>query len=111
MTKLGMGAIYTHLSDGTQYSKIGSSRREEILGKSYDLHHKQLNTLSREIVDRYGSCVIIDIHSYSDRRVYLNGGVVSENAVCNIDKIINFIAENLNPNPQPCRQNVACEVG
>ena len=186
MVKLGMGTIYTHLSDGTQYRKIELSRREEILGKSYDLHHKQLNTLSREIVDQYGSCVIIDIHSYSDelvrrlfgwtenlpdiclgydekwfgkdnasklktyiekmgyscelnypysgalvpmefyhdenpkmqsvmleinRRVYLNGGVVSKNAVCNIDKIINFIAKNLNPNPQPCRQNVARKVG
>lgn len=33
-----------------------------------------------------------------NRRVYLNDGVVSEKAVCNIDKIINFIAENLNPN-------------
>ena len=186
MTKLGMGAIYTHLSDGTQYRKIRSSRREEILIKSYDLHHKRLNTLSREIVDQYGSCVIIDVHSYSDelvrrlfgwtenlpdiclgydekwfgkdnvsklktyiegmgyscelnypysgalvpmefyhdenpkiqsvmleinRRVYLDGGVVSENAACNIDKIINFIAENLNPNPQPGRQNVARKVG
>jgi len=186
MAKLGMGAVYTRLSDGVQYRKIGSSRREEILGKSYDLHHKQLNTLSREIVDKYGSCVIIDIHSYSDelvrrlfgwtdnlpdvclgydekwfgkdnasklktyiekmgyscelnypysgalvpmefyydenpkiqsvmleinRRVYLNGDAVSEKAVCNIDKIMNFIAENLNPNTQPCRQNVACEIG
>jgi len=111
MAKLGMGATYTHLSDGTQYRKIGLSRREEILGKSYDLHHKQLNVLSRKIVDQYGSCVIIDIHSYSDRRVYLNGDAVSEKAVCNIDKIINFIAENLNPNPQPCRQNVARKVG
>ena len=186
MTELGMGATYTHLSGGMQYRKIGSSRREEILIKSYDLHHKRLNTLSREIVDRYGSCVIIDIHSYSDelvrrlfgwtdnlpdiclgydekwfskdnasklktyiegmgyscelnypysgalvpmefyhdenpkiqsvmleinRRVYLNGGAVSENAVCNIDKIINFIAENLDPNPQPRRQNVARKVG
>ena len=186
MAKLGMGATYTHLSDGTQYRKIESSRREEILGKTYDLHHKQLNTLSREIVDQYGSCVIIDIHSYSgelvqrlfgwteslpdiclgydekwfskdnasklktyiekmgyscelnypcsgaripmefyhdenpkihsvmleiNRRVYLNGGVVSEKTVCNIDKIINFIAENLNPNPQPGRQNVSRKVG
>ena len=186
MAKLGMGAIYTRLSDGTQYRKIGSSRREEILSKSYDLHHKQLNTLSREIVDQYGSCVIIDIHSYSDelvrrlfgwtenlpdvclgydekwfgkdnasklktyiekmgyscelnypyygalvpmefyhdenpkiqsvmleinRRVYLNGDAVSEKAVCNIDKIINFIAENLNPNTKPRCQNVARKVG
>ena len=186
MAKLGMGATYIHLSDGTQYRKIGSSRREEILGKSYDLHHKQLNALSRKIVDQYGLCVIIDIHSYSDelvrrlfgwtdnlpdiclgydekwvskdnasklktyikkmgyscelnypysgalvpmefyhdenpkirsvmleinRRVYLNGGVVSEKAACNIDKIINFIAENLNPNTQPRRQNVARKVG
>lgn len=186
MAKLGMGATYTHLSDGIQYRKIGSSRREEILGKSYDLHHDKLSTLSRKIVGQYGSCVIIDIHSYSDelvrrlfgwtenlpdiclgydekwfgkddasklktyiekmgyscelnypysgalvpmefyhdenpkiqsvmleinRRVYLNGGVVSEKAVCNIDKIINFIAENLDPNTQPRCQNVAREVG
>ena len=46
-----------------------------------------------------------------NRRVYLNGDMVSENAVCNIDKIINFIAENLDPNPQPGRQNVARKVG
>ncbi len=45
-----------------------------------------------------------------NRRVYLNGDAVSEKAVCNIDKIINFIAENLNPNTKPL-PNVACKVG
>ncbi len=46
----GMGRLCTRLSDGTQYRKIGSSRRSEILGKSYDSHHKQTNALSRKVV-------------------------------------------------------------
>lgn len=66
MAKLGMGAVYTHLPDGTQYRQVTPERRQEIIKKAYDPHHAQLNRLSRKIVAQHGSCTMIDLHGYSD---------------------------------------------
>lgn len=69
MAKLGMGAVYTHLPGGVRYRNMTPSRREAILKKAYEPHHAQLSALSREIVAEHGSCMVIDLHSYSDELV------------------------------------------
>ena len=66
MAKLGMGAVYTHLPGGVQYRQVMPERREEIIRRAYGPHHVQLNKLSQKIVAQYGSCMMIDLHSYSD---------------------------------------------
>lgn len=66
MAKLGMGVVYTHLPGGVQYRQLTPERREEIIKQAYEPHHVQLNKLSQKIVAQYGSCMMIDLHSYSD---------------------------------------------
>jgi hypothetical protein cdivTM_03523 len=66
MARLGMGAVYTHLPGGVQYRQVTSGRREEIIRQAYEPHHVQLNKLSQKIVNQYGSCMMIDLHSYSN---------------------------------------------
>ena len=66
MAKLGMGAVYTHLPGGAQYRQVTPERREEIVRQAYEPYHAQLNKLSQKIVAQYGSCMMIDLHSYSD---------------------------------------------
>ena len=66
MARLGMGAVYTHLPGGAQYRQVTPERREEIIRQAYESHHVQLNKLSQKIVTQHGSCMMIDLHSYSD---------------------------------------------
>ena len=66
MAKLGMGAVYTHLPGSAQYRQVTPERREEIIRQAYEPHHVQLNKSSQKIVDQHGSCMMIDLHSYSD---------------------------------------------
>ena len=64
--RLGMGAVYTHLPGSAQYRQVTPERREEIIRQAYEPHHVQLNKLSQKIVNQHGSCMMIDLHSYSD---------------------------------------------
>ena len=66
MARLGMGAVYTHLPGGVQYRQVTPERREEIIRRAYGPHHAQLNKLSQKIVAQHGSCMMVDLHSYSD---------------------------------------------
>ena len=66
MVRLGMGVVYTYLPGGVQYRQVTSGRREEIIRQAYEPHHAQLNKLSQKIVNQHGSCMMVDLHSYSD---------------------------------------------
>ena len=66
MARLGMGAVYTHLPGGMQYRQVTPECREEIINQAYEPHHAQLNKLSQKIVTQHGSCMMIDLHSYSN---------------------------------------------
>ena len=66
MARLGMGAVYTHLPGGAQYRQVTPERREEIIKQAYEPHHVKLNKLSQKIVTQHGSCMMVDLHSYSD---------------------------------------------
>ena len=61
-----MGAVYTHLPGGAQYRQVTPERRDEIIQQTYEPHHVQLNKLSQKIIAQHGSCMMIDLHSYSD---------------------------------------------
>ncbi len=68
MESYGMGSIYTKDSHGREIFRPDPAHKEEI-SNIYDKHHEILNTRVKEILARYGSCVIIDLHSYSDAAV------------------------------------------
>lgn len=69
MATKGMGAIYTHLPGDVRYREITAGRREEILKNVYDSYHAQFDEASQNIVRHAGSCLIIDLHSYSNQLV------------------------------------------
>ncbi len=69
MSQRGMGTVYTHLPGNVCYRQISAQRRTEIIQTVYDQHHAKLNKVSRQIVNQSGSCLVIDLHSYSDQLV------------------------------------------
>ncbi len=66
MSSVGMGAIYTHGSDGKEIRKISAEHKEELLKKYYDPYHKQLEEAVERKLDQFGKCLIIDGHSFYD---------------------------------------------
>ena len=68
MEAYGMGYIYTRDSLGREIFKPDGEHVREV-SRIYDAHHELLNRRVTEILDEYGSCIIIDLHSYSDEAV------------------------------------------
>lgn len=124
MARLGMGAVYTYLPGGAQYRQVTPERREEIIRQAYEPHHAQLNKWFsgndalrlKSYTERLGySCALnypyagalVSMDFYRDkkpglrsvmweinRRVYLEGETVREEAARGINKIIKFIASD-----------------
>lgn len=68
MNALGMGYIYTHDTKGRQIFMPTAEHRADV-DYIYEAHHSQLDGRVSEILNAYGSCIIIDLHSYSDEMV------------------------------------------
>ena len=68
MNRYGMGYIYTHDSMGREMFRPGKEHSVQI-DKIYEEHHRMLDSRADAIVSEYGSCIIIDLHSYSDEMV------------------------------------------
>ena len=69
MNALGMGYIYTRDTRGREIFQPTSEHRAAV-DCIYDAHHSQLDERVSEILNTYGSCIIIDLHSYSDEMVH-----------------------------------------
>jgi len=65
MAGCGMGAIYTHTSDGRPLKTISPEEKERLLTKYYDPYHKQFTEIVEKKLDRHGKCLIFDAHSFS----------------------------------------------
>lgn len=59
----GMGAVYTRGFNGKQIREIVN--REHILKTFYDTHHANFEALVETALHKYGSCLIVDCHSFS----------------------------------------------
>lgn len=66
MSQFGMGAIYTHSESGRLIKNITEARREELMKQYYDPYHEELEKKTRQILDEYGKCLIIDGHSFPE---------------------------------------------
>ena len=64
MAAKGMGAIYTHCSDGSRLRIVLPNEKEKILKKYYDAHHKRLTKKVDEVLEQTNQCLIIDGHSF-----------------------------------------------
>lgn len=68
MNALGMGYVYTHDTRGREIFRPTAGHRAAV-DCIYDEHHSQLDERVSGILDTYGSCIIIDLHSYSEEMV------------------------------------------
>lgn len=69
MNKYGMGYIYTKTSTGEDMFNPSDEHRKEVT-EIYDKHHKLLDDTVTNILTKYGKCIIIDLHSYSEEQVF-----------------------------------------
>lgn len=65
MTKQGMWVCYTKTSDLKPLKKLSEKHKQEILKNYYDKHHKIFEKMVEKNLNKYGSCIIIDAHSFS----------------------------------------------
>ena len=65
MVAKGMGAVYTHTSDGHQLRRVLSSDERELLIQTYyEPHHANLTRTVDDGLRRSGRCLILDCHSF-----------------------------------------------
>jgi N-formylglutamate amidohydrolase len=65
MSQRGMGVIYTHDSQGEILRRrLLKRERKELLNTLYHPHHLAFEQLVTESLSRFGSCTIIDCHSF-----------------------------------------------
>ena len=64
MSRRGMGACYTHGYMGSRIRSLSREKEEQILQRWYDPHHRSLKDMTAEKLDHYGTCLIIDCHSF-----------------------------------------------
>ena len=67
MSTIGMGAAYTHCSDGTPLRDVSQAEREMILRRFYDPHHAALERLVEDELKEKGTALILDGHSFYSR--------------------------------------------
>lgn len=65
MSRIGMGLYYTHDSEGKPFRTYSAEKRQEIVGRYYDPHHRKLTETVAKKLQEQGSCLIIDGHSFA----------------------------------------------
>ena len=68
MEAYGMGFVYIRDSRGRELFDPTEEHIREV-SQVYDEHHETLNRRAEAILQKYGSCIIVDLHSYSDEAV------------------------------------------
>lgn len=66
MSKYGMGVIYDRTDSGDKMREVDFSMREYIINNFYIPHHNKLTDSVQAQLDKFGSALIIDCHSFSN---------------------------------------------
>ena len=66
MSKLGMGALYTHTDSGLLMRIVNDNLRANILSDYYDKHHQQLDKEVNKQLLINSKAFILDAHSFSN---------------------------------------------
>lgn len=68
MARKGMGVVYTRTSDGRPLRRAPSpDERLRLLARFYEPHHAALTAAVGAALEAYGSCVVLDAHSFPAR--------------------------------------------
>ena len=66
MSKYGEGVVYTNLYDGTLFHQHDNNYRNKVLSY-YDEYHKNLDNITKELLNDENTLLILDCHSFSDK--------------------------------------------
>ena len=65
MAAVGQGAVYTRTTDGRPLRAPEPEPRRELLARYFDPYHEALTSLVGERLHRFGSCLVLDCHSFA----------------------------------------------
>jgi N-formylglutamate amidohydrolase len=66
MAQYGMGAVYTRTSEGKRMRREGKTpERKRLIADYYFPHHQTLTAAIREALEQWGSCLVVDCHSFA----------------------------------------------
>ncbi|GAA4053530.1 N-formylglutamate amidohydrolase [Flavobacterium chungnamense] len=64
MSKYGMGAVYTHFDSGELMREVTPNLRNSIMQEYYWKHHNEFTFAVSNELEKNGTCLIVDCHSY-----------------------------------------------
>ena len=68
MSRMGMGAVYTHTSHGLRLrEKLWPGERERVLDRWYRPHHALLTLAVNDSLNRFGRALVVDCHSFPSK--------------------------------------------
>lgn len=76
MAAVGMGAVYMKTTNGNQLRRAMSYiERQILIERWYRPHHERLTAMVTTTLQRFGSALLIDCHSYPTRRLPYEGDI------------------------------------
>ena len=66
MSKYGMVSVYYLDSNGYKFIDYDEAYKREVICNYYDNHHKKLDDMVTDILNKNNICYILDLHSFSD---------------------------------------------
>ena len=68
--KFGLGWFYENAI--LSQKPLRSTKNKTIIRDYFDTHHKNLNQLTQEKLDKYDKCTVLDCHSFSNERYWFH---------------------------------------
>lgn len=82
MSKVGMGCVYTHTSQGQKFINYDAKYKKTVLDKYYDSHHNKIDKLVSKILKKEAKCLILDLHSFSEEQANNTLGLYNTPDIC-----------------------------
>jgi len=65
MAAVGQGVVYTKSTQGELLREIDDAQRAGFISELYEPYHEALTTMVSSSLDKFGTCLIIDCHSFA----------------------------------------------
>ncbi len=65
MARMGQGAVYTRTADGNPLRTVDPVVRSRLMARWYEPYHAALEGLVAATLDAFGTCLVIDAHSFA----------------------------------------------
>lgn len=84
MANRGMGAVYVARQDGSPLRRPGFSaaERSRVIDRLYAPYHAALEARVGALLEKHGSCVIVDLHSFPRRPLPYEDGSLARPSIC-----------------------------